>query len=33
MPLERPDFPALAAYHQRLLDRPGYAAHVAVGVS
>jgi glutathione S-transferase len=33
MPIERPDFPALAAYHQRLLARPGYAAHVAVGVS
>lgn len=33
MPIERPDFPALAAYHLRLLERPGYATHVAVGVS
>ena len=33
MPIERPDLPALAAYHQRLLARPGYASHIAVGVS
>lgn len=33
MPIERPDLPALAAYHQRLLARPGYATHIAVGVS
>lgn len=33
MPIDRPDLPALAAYHARLLERPGYAAHVAVGVS
>ncbi|WP_235691880.1 glutathione S-transferase family protein [Elioraea tepida] len=33
MPIERPDFPALAAYHARLSARPGYAAHVAVGVT
>lgn len=33
MPIERPAFPALAAYHLRLLERPGYATHVAVGVS
>jgi glutathione S-transferase len=33
MPIERPDFPALAAYHDRLMGRPGYATHVAVGVS
>lgn len=33
MPISRPDFPALAAYHQRLLARPAYAAHVAVPVT
>ncbi|MFQ3623273.1 MAG: glutathione S-transferase [Acetobacteraceae bacterium] len=33
MPIERPALPALAAYHERLSGRPGYARHVAVGVS
>jgi len=33
MPIDRPDLPALAAYHARLSARPGYAAHVAVGVT
>jgi glutathione S-transferase len=29
MPITRPDLPALAAYHQRLLGRAAYATHVA----
>jgi glutathione S-transferase len=33
MPIERRELPALASYHQRLLARPGYATHIAVGVS
>ncbi len=33
MPIDRPTLPALDAYHQRLLGRPGYVQHVAVGVS
>jgi len=33
MPIARPDLPALAAYHKRLLARPAYARTVAVGVS
>jgi glutathione S-transferase len=33
MPIDRPDFPALAAYHRRLLGRPAYAAHVALPIT
>lgn len=33
MPITRPDFPALAAYHQRLLARPSYARHVALPIT
>jgi len=33
MPIARPDFPALAAYHARLLARPAFAAHIAVPVT
>jgi len=33
MPIARPDLPALAAYHRRLLARAPYAAHVAVPVT
>lgn len=33
MPIARPDLPGLAAYHARLLARPGYVRHVAVGLS
>ncbi len=33
MPIARPELPALAAYHERLLARPGYVRHVAVGLS
>jgi glutathione S-transferase len=31
-PMERPRYPAVAAYHDRLLTRPGYRAHGANGV-
>lgn len=30
IPLDRPTMPALAAYHDRLCDRPAYRAHVMV---
>ena len=30
-PADRPEFPALAAYHERLLERPGYRLHGANG--
>jgi glutathione S-transferase len=33
LPIDRPDLPALAAYHQRLLARPAYARHVAVPIT
>lgn len=33
MPIERPDFPALTAYHQRMLSRPAYARHVALPIT
>ncbi len=31
-PIERPPLPALAAYHERLLERPGYRLHGANGM-
>ncbi|WP_376099647.1 glutathione S-transferase family protein [Roseomonas sp. CCTCC AB2023176] len=31
-PMERPDCPAIAAYHDRLLTRPGYREHGANGI-
>jgi len=31
MPMARPELPALTAYHERLLDRPGYRLHGANG--
>jgi glutathione S-transferase len=31
-PMERPDYPAIAAYHDRLFTRPGYRAHGANGI-
>ena len=31
-PFERPDYAALAAYQQRLLQRPGYVQHGANGL-
>jgi glutathione S-transferase len=30
LPIERPDFPRLAAYYERLKQRPGFAQHCAV---
>ncbi|MBI3043211.1 MAG: glutathione S-transferase family protein [Betaproteobacteria bacterium] len=29
LPIERPDYPALAAYYERLKQRPGFAQHCA----
>lgn len=31
-PMERPDYPALSTYYERLLTRPGFRAHGANGV-
>lgn len=31
-PMERPSYPAITAYHERLLARPGYRAHGANGL-
>lgn len=31
-PMQRPALPALAAYHERLLERPGYRQHGANGI-
>ena len=33
MPIERPDYPRLAAYYQRLKQRPAFAAHCAAPLS
>ncbi|HET9404294.1 MAG TPA: glutathione S-transferase family protein [Burkholderiales bacterium] len=33
LPVERPDYPRLAAYYERLKQRPGYAKHCAVPLS
>ncbi|HEV7816309.1 MAG TPA: glutathione S-transferase [Janthinobacterium sp.] len=32
-PMERPDYPALSAYHERLSQHPGYLAHGRNGVA
>jgi len=29
LPIERPDYPRLAAYYERLKQRPGFAQHCA----
>lgn len=31
-PMDRPDFPSIAAYHDRLLARPGFVMHGANGI-
>ena len=31
-PMQRPSYPAVATYHERLLARPGYRIHGANGV-
>jgi len=33
MPIERPDYPRLAAYYERLKQRPAFAAHCAAPLS
>jgi glutathione S-transferase len=33
LPIERPDYPRLAAYYERLKQRPGYAKHCAVALT
>ena len=33
LPIERPDYPRLAAYYARLKQRPGFAAHCAAPLS
>ncbi|WP_291295079.1 glutathione S-transferase family protein [Elioraea sp.] len=33
LPIDRPDMPALAAYHERLLRRLAYATHVALPIT
>jgi glutathione S-transferase len=33
LPIERPDYPRLADYYQRLAQRPGFAAHCAAPLS
>jgi glutathione S-transferase len=33
LPIERPDLPALAAWYERLCERPAYRRHVMIGLS
>jgi glutathione S-transferase len=33
LPIERPEYPRLAAYYERLKQRPGFAAHCAAPLS
>jgi glutathione S-transferase len=33
MPIERPDYPRIAAYYERLTQRPGFAAHCSAPLS
>ncbi|MNC94097.1 hypothetical protein D3C83_108680 [compost metagenome] len=33
LPIERPDYPRLAACYERLKQRPGYSKHCAVPLS
>jgi glutathione S-transferase len=33
LPIERPDYPRLAAYYERLKQRPAFAQHCAAPLS
>ena len=33
LPIERPDYPRLAAYYERLKQRPAFAAHCSAALS
>jgi glutathione S-transferase len=33
LPIERPELPRLESYYQRMLERPAYKQHVALGLS